>query len=428
MNMELGITLLRIGGALLILVLMARKGRPMAQSIFVASVVLALSAAMDPLEIASLLWAAATDEGMFSLASAIASIYVLSGAMAQTGQTHRMMEIVGRALPFPKLELILFPSLVGLFPIPGGAIFTCPIVEEVAQPLAMEDEEKGLVNYWFRHVGELVTPLAPGMILFCSLGECSLPLMLLIGLPVCLWAIFVGYLFFLRRFKSSYEGAGLFQKKEEESAGRKRASFLWEGLPMIVALALVVALRFIVPQMAAGFCIAISFMLGAVVCLLQNHAPARVLAELLISKQVRSNLLIVLGIFFFKKVLEAGDMLEPLGQIAQDGAGIFLICVLAPLLCGILTGLFVGTVGICAPIIISILQQANLWDERMVWIFLSMLFCYIAELISPMHVCLVVTSEYFHTSFSRSLSRLVLPASIVALGGVAWFFVLHLFL
>ncbi len=47
--------------------------------------------------------------------------------------------------------IISMPMLIGLLPSLGGAYFSAPMVEEATRGLEMSPEEKGFINYWFRH-------------------------------------------------------------------------------------------------------------------------------------------------------------------------------------------------------------------------------------------------------------------------------------
>lgn len=419
MAWELCLTLVRLGAALFILVLMAHRGW-LARGMFLSALLLALSAAMTPWHIVQVFCSAVTDEGMVSLACALAAIYVFSGDMEQSGQNRRMMDMVARAVPSRALQFILFPALVGFFPIPGGAIFTCPLVEETARPFTLNNEHKALLNYWFRHIGEVVTPLSPGILLFAAMGDCSFLLLLLIGVPTFLWATAVGWFFFLRNLPRVLP-KGTAEAAEEESSG-----FFLEALPMLASLALAVVLRLVCPALNAGFSITVAFVLGAVICRLQNRLPLKELPHMLLTKRTLNNMLVILGIFFFKAVLEEGDMLRPLGALAEGEAGLFLICTLTPLIAGILIGLLMGGIGVSAPVVLGVIQHYGAWDERIAWIALTVMFSYLAEQLSPMHVCLVVTAQYFQVSMSRLLRRVLLPAAVVAGGCILWFCVLLL--
>ena len=52
------------------------------------------------------------------------------------------------------LSLVLIPAVIGLVPMPGGALFSAPLVGETVQDKKVTPEWKVAVNYWFRHVFE----------------------------------------------------------------------------------------------------------------------------------------------------------------------------------------------------------------------------------------------------------------------------------
>jgi len=52
-------------------------------------------------------------------------------------------------------------------------------------------------------------------------------------------------------------------------------------------------------------------------------------------------------------------------------------------------------------------------------------FGFMGELLSPVHVCLVFTAEYFQTRLLRSLVSLIPPALLVLAGVTVWHFALR---
>ncbi len=57
------------------------------------------------------------------------------------------------------------PALIGMLPMPGGAIFSAPLVDSVDDNDELFSSEKAAVNYWFRHIWEYWWPMYPGVIL-----------------------------------------------------------------------------------------------------------------------------------------------------------------------------------------------------------------------------------------------------------------------
>ena len=62
-------------------------------------------------------------------------------------------------------SLMALPAVVGLIPMPAGALFSAPLVQQAGDGVELSAEWKSAVNYWFRHVWEYWWPLYPGVII-----------------------------------------------------------------------------------------------------------------------------------------------------------------------------------------------------------------------------------------------------------------------
>jgi hypothetical protein len=66
-------------------------------------------------------------------------------------------------------SLVLIPAAIGLVPMPGGALFSAPLVGKTAEKSTNSPEWKAAVNYWFRHILEYWWPLYPVVIVTLSI-------------------------------------------------------------------------------------------------------------------------------------------------------------------------------------------------------------------------------------------------------------------
>jgi hypothetical protein len=81
---------------------------------------------------------------------------------------------------------------------PGGAIFSAPMVDELGNEHNLDPETKSVLNYWFRHVWEIYWPLYPGLLLAASMSSISIwPLSPVVS--VTLISLTAGYIFLLRK-------------------------------------------------------------------------------------------------------------------------------------------------------------------------------------------------------------------------------------
>jgi hypothetical protein len=92
---------------------------------------------------------------------------------------------------------------------------------------------------------------------------------------------------------------------------------------------------------------------------------------------------------------------------------------LIPFISGLTMGLAVGFVGASFPIVISLMGEAPPSGQLMAATALAYGFGYIGMMLSPVHICLMVTSEYFRTRVLRNSLALAKPAAVVAATSIA---------
>ena len=361
------------------------------------------------------------DMTLLGLLCALTSILLLSGAMDRSGQAKRMAEGVKLLIHSTKIRLMFFPALVGLLPVPGGAVFSCPMVHEVARESSLTPQHLGAINYWFRHIWEVVWPLFPGFILYCALSELTPLQAITYNWPIWLAGLFAGWLCFLRNIPADMINDD--RPEDAPSASLSRWTALKEGSSLLSGLAGAFALRVLFPQIPAGFTFAAGFCLGVGVCLFTNRLPVvATLAPILTSEKTTGILRVVIGIFIFKGVMLQSAAISGLGGLIEGSqVALFLACIILPILGGVFTGIQVGLVGITFPILIPMIQHAGLWNERIVWLGLASMCGYIGQMISPVHVCLIVTCRFFGTGMGTVMRQMGKPCLILLATAIAWF-------
>jgi len=130
-------------------------------SILAGSLVLALLFGMTPAAWIKAIPKALLTEEAFVLCAIIAVILVFSALYSASGQSARFMSAIRGRIRSRSLLLVFFPALIGLLPMPGGAIFSAPMVQKAAEELDVSPRDQTLINYWFRHIWELAWPLYP---------------------------------------------------------------------------------------------------------------------------------------------------------------------------------------------------------------------------------------------------------------------------
>jgi len=97
-------------------------------------------------------------------------------------------------------------------------------------------------------------------------------------------------------------------------------------------------------------------------------------------------------------------------ELSNWGIPLLALVMILPFVTGLATGMAVGYIGASFPIVLSLIGNSPSIGEMLSMTVLAYGFGYIGFLLSPVHVCLVVTSEHFHTSVVKNMFELLKPA------------------
>ncbi|MFP4083838.1 MAG: DUF401 family protein [Desulfonatronovibrio sp.] len=348
-------------------------------------------------------------------------IMVLSRIMEDTGQNRRLMAELSGLLKWPRIRLAFFPALIGLLPMPGGAVFSAPMVKNAALDQNITNQDKILINYWFRHVWELIWPLYPGLILAAHLS--GIPLVKLISYTWPGWVIclLLGWFFYLFPLKLSGS-----EKTIPESRFKPRKA-LYESLPLLVAIAGSLSLEALVwslgtsidPEtgLVAGLFIAI------IICSCQNMVSVKQTFLLLREKHLWQMVFVILSIFVFKGVLDGGGVVREISGAIDGSSALLAAATILPLLVALISGITLAFVGATFPLILGILDQLGIQGNTP-YVVLALFSGYAGVLVSPIHICFLLTCEFFRTNVARVWPRLFVPCLILFLSGIGYFFIL----
>ena len=100
---------------------------------------------------------------------------------------------------------------------------------------------------------------------------------------------------------------------------------------------------------------------------------------------------------------------------SSSGLPLGIILFTLPFIVGILTGITVAFVGVTFPLIYLMLQENGFSIGLMAFAFAG---GYIGVLLSPVHMCLVLTKEYFKAEWTGIYRLIAIPSLIVFIAAV----------
>jgi hypothetical protein len=390
--------------------------------LLVASAILWLLYLMPPDLIVSTVAATLTDPVTIKLFFALTLIRVLELLLREHQVLSAMTEASRSILKRKKAVIVSMPMLIGLLPSLGGAYFSAPMVDASTKGLRMTQEEKGFINYWYRHPWEYVLPLYPGIVLVSALTGFPLRSVILANLPCALVTVISGFVLSMRNVKGTFAEvpqSGPDVKRPAESGIEQRAAgtdgsgrkALWSFAPLVFVLALVIPLR-VELHYALGLTIAGLF-------LFYRTSPKDILRSFRYGF-ARDVIILILGVMLFKFSMDNSGAVAGLSRYFTEREIPLLPTLLVlPFVSGLLTGITVGFVGGTFPVLLSIAGGTHLNE-----VTLAFASGFVGVLLSPVHLCLVLTREYFKADV-WGIYRKVIPGCCgVMATAVALYFVL----
>ncbi len=407
---------------ILILVLIKRRWS-LGNAFLTGSITLGLIFGMLPAVLVKAIFLALVHPKTLSLAAVVSLILVLSHSLEKSGQMARLLENYKGLVQRPRLNLVVFPALIGLLPMPGGAIFSAPMVKNLGAAHQLSGATLSYINYWFRHIWEYWWPLYPGILLTTALAGIDLWRLVIYSMPLTLVAAAVGY-WPLRGHKIN-GGQG----------GRSKPirPFLKELAPVafVIVFGLGLGTVFSALMPPAGRPVAkeaglIAALLAAIVLVWRrNRMPVRTCMNLLTQPAMMKMIYMVAGILIFKGVLEDSGAVERLSREMLDWQiPLISIAMLLPFIVGLVGGITIAFVGATFPILVSLVHSLGQADLMLPYMMLALVSGFAGVLISPLHLCLLLSNEYFETDLVAVYHCLWVPVSALLAGGIGYFGVL----
>jgi integral membrane protein (TIGR00529 family) len=384
--------LLKISLVFILILLLLRKKLNIGLVMFVAASVLSLLYRMSLPSIWETCKSAILNDVTIKLILALSFIRIFEMILREHAVLTKMTAAVKSIFKNRKIVMISMPLLIGLMPSIGGAYFSAPMVAETTSDTNMSPEEKGFINYWYRHPWEFILPLYPGILLASAIAKVELYNIILANAGYAALVVIAGFIFAMHGVK------GMVKTKE-----RLLKRDLWSFAPIAAVLILVVF-----------FHIELHYALLAVVISLlffyrYNLKSTRSAIRYGFSLDV---IILILGIMIFKEAMDHSGAVNNLSKFfIQEGIPVLPVLFLLPFITGLLTGVTVGFVGATFPLIISLSETISLGA-------ISFAFAsgFLGVLLSPVHVCLLLTREYFQADF-WGMYKLIIPACIIIFCG-----------
>ncbi|MEW6216671.1 MAG: DUF401 family protein [Candidatus Bipolaricaulota bacterium] len=323
------------------------------------------------------------------LAGAMALIPLIGGALVATG---RMEDLLAGLPRRRKAVYALAPAILGMLPMPGGALLSSPLVERAG---GASPDVRAAANVWFRHTLHSVYPLSPALITGALLAGRDVWAVLPYQLPAVALLSVLGYMALLGRVSGRVEIA----------PSRSRwAVVVPMGILLTAPLLDLLLKRSValpVPELATGIGVAASLILASagklsladLVTIVRRERPWRFG-------------LIVIGVFTYLAVFQRSGLPSLIAALSLPPQ---VLCVGVGWLLGFATGRQQAALSLVIPIYTGTHGPMSPWAFAVTYVA-----SYLGYLLSPLHPCLTVSAEYVGVPLFGVWRKLIGP-SLIAL-------------
>ena len=349
-------------------------------------------------------WEVARSQQFYSLTALVVLITIMGNLLKALGFLDRLANACRGLYGGARTAVAVLPPLVGLMPMPGGSLLSAPLVNSVLSGPQYAPQFKCAAYYWFRHMVEMTWPLYAGIVLTSAMTGMSIASVSLLQMPFTLAMLGLGLIFFTRRIAS--------EPSSEPSLWRPIRGIALSIWPVMVAVLLYGILKVEMSLSA----------LVALVLLIIVGRPSKPVLWRAIKTGLEIDLLaLIFGVLTFQKTLDLSGGIQSISSLATayhlpEELLIFAVCFTI----GLLTGMVSAYIGLGYSLLSGLLYQPQVNPG---YIMLASLSGFIGMLVSPAHLCLILTNDYFGSDLLKVIRTLLFPLLLLALFGVALYLV-----
>jgi integral membrane protein (TIGR00529 family) len=330
-----------------------------------------------------------TNPSIVILAIAVALIPILGGIMEESGL---MVELIQKMKISKKASLIVSPAFFGLLPVPGGALMSAPIVDQIDPNINVN--QKVAINVWYRHALILIYPLSTILIVGSVLAGISLYVIVVAMIIPFIIMVIVGYFTMLRNVD---------MERVEYERDLKRV--FRNLMPIIIAPIIDFLGRSFFNLSYPEIFLLIGLIFSIVIALNISKMPLSSIKDISKKMKIWRFPLLIIAIFWFLEVFIRSGLPEDIGALKLP----FIIFLLVGFFLGFATGRTQLPLSILIPI--YLIQNVFVVMPLIDFVFLYSA-TFLGYIVTPIHPCVAYSINYLKTDYKSVFKHLAIPTFI----------------
>ncbi len=290
-----------------------------------------------------------------------------------------------------KYSIILIPLLIGLIPMPGGALISAMMIKDLVKRYGIEPSKATFINYWLRHVWVSSWPLYPAIIISAAVLDKNVFDIIKTTYPIAIASFISGILVILAL------GIKDVNEKRAYNAPCKKPIFrFFVAFSPIIVLILTAIIWNLLSALV--FSLLLTFIL---------RKPNLDQIKAIVKSFDYTVFVLVFGIMLYKNIIVEINAAE---KFLRDTSflNVYLSSLLLSFVVGLATGIELSFGSIAMPVLINFVEE-----ERN--LFLAFLSGYIGVMVSPLHLCLVLTAKLYRANINRVYIYIIISSALTYL-------------
>jgi len=390
------VVLLKIAAVILLLLFLIRKKWDLGLVLILDSALTAVLFGLPAAGFARAFGQALIDRETLDLIGIILLVLYLGNVLQGGGNFRRMVDALKNLVHDPRLILAIPSAFIGLLPMMAGAMMGAPIVEEAGRRWNLKPSWMTFFNYWFRHIWEYSWPLYMNLILAAAIFQVPIKSICLVQFPFTVLAAATGLFVLFRNVHY------LPPEKTNGWGWKDAGAVVWSIWPIFLTIILIFAFK-----LSMLVSLAVSSTLTQVFSKLSLKERWAVIAR---SSYLKIALLTA-ALMVFKRILEVSGALDSVVRVfPPQGVTAYVLLFAAPFFVALLTGVNQAFVAITFPLLLPIVGKGQPDLVLLMFAYVSG-FCGI--LLSPAHLCLALTADYFKADLHDVYKILIGPVAVI---------------
>ncbi|RLI85256.1 MAG: hypothetical protein DRP01_06595 [Archaeoglobales archaeon] len=310
------------------------------------------------------------------------AIFVLAFTLAYSMQESGALDKITRSATslFGKASTFVIPSMIGFLPMPGGAIVSAVMLRDVFKRFGFKPEKATFLNYWFRHIWACIDPIYPSVIIALAVLEIDYMTLIKSTYPITIAMAVSGIPFIsFERLRVVRDYTGML--------------YVMPIILVMILTALGIDLLYSLATILTMFCLFVKPNMRVVV---RNVFNLRIFV-------------LLISLLYFKEVIietnSASSLLRDLNFLPQDVVAFSLSFIV-----GFATGIESGYSAIAFPLLIPFIGFGEVVSKNLLLVAGGGI---LGVMLSPLHLCLILTREYYSSNLEVVYLRYLIPSSLL---------------